>query len=65
MPTKRQGGETWEDLLAAGRRHGRPGSLRPNAFETLFGLMASTGLRVSKAIHLRMPTSISNRGPSA
>ena len=28
-------------------------SIRPFTYETLFGLMASTGLRVSEAIHLR------------
>ena len=41
------------DLLAAARMIGPSGSLRPLTFETLFGLMASTGLRVSEAIHLR------------
>ena len=41
------------DLLAAARTLGPSGSLRPLTFETLFGLMASTGLRVSEAIHLR------------
>ena len=40
-------------MLAAARKLGPPGSLRPATFETLFGLMASTGLRVSEAIHLR------------
>ena len=40
------------ELLAAARRIGSRGSLRPATFETLFGLMASTGLRVSEAIHL-------------
>ncbi|MGB5253352.1 MAG: tyrosine-type recombinase/integrase, partial [Sedimenticolaceae bacterium] len=40
-------------LLAAARNLGPLGSLRPATFETLFGLMASTGLRVSEAIHLR------------
>jgi hypothetical protein len=53
MPTKRQDGETCEDLLAAARRLGPPGSLRPATFETLFGLMTSTSLRVSGDIHLR------------
>ena len=42
-----------DDLLAAARRLGPAGSLRPFTYETLFGLMASTGLRVSEAIHLR------------
>ena len=41
------------ELLAAARRLGPRGSLRPATFETLFGLMASTGLRVSEALHLR------------
>jgi integrase len=41
------------ELLAAARKLGPPGSLRPATYETLFGLMASTGLRVSEAIHLR------------
>lgn len=41
------------ELLAAARKLGPRGSLRPMTFETLFGLMASTGLRVSEAIHLR------------
>lgn len=40
------------DLLAAARTLGPSCSLRPLTFETLFGLMASTGLRVSEAIHL-------------
>jgi integrase len=41
------------ELLAAARQLGPRGGLRPATFETLFGLMASTGLRVSEAIHLR------------
>ena len=41
------------ELLAAARQIGPPGSIRPATYETLFGLMASTGLRVSEAIHLR------------
>ncbi len=41
------------DLLAAARQLGPPGSIRPATYETLFGLMASTGLRVSEARHLR------------
>lgn len=40
------------ELLAAARRLGpRPG-LRGATYETLFGLMASTGLRVSEAVNL-------------
>ena len=41
------------DLLAAARQLGPPGSIRPSTYEILFGLMASTGLRVSEALHLR------------
>ncbi len=41
------------ELLAAARRLGPQGSIRPATYATLFGLMASTGLRVSEAIHLR------------
>jgi integrase len=50
------------DLLAAARRLGPAGSLRPFTYETLFGLMASTGLRVSEAIHLRDPDVDLKRG---
>jgi integrase len=41
------------ELLAAARQLGPQGSLRSATYEILFGLMASTGLRVSEAIHLR------------
>ena len=41
------------DLLAAARQLGPPGSIRPATYETLFGLMAAAGLRVSEALHLR------------
>lgn len=41
------------ELLAAARKIGPRGSLRPATFETLFGLMASTGLRVSETVHLQ------------
>jgi integrase len=40
------------ELLAAARGLGPDGSLRPVVFETLFGLIASTGLRVSEALSL-------------
>ena len=49
-------------LLAAARRIGPKGSLRSATYETLFGLMASTGLRVSEAIHLRDADVDLNRG---
>ena len=41
------------DLLTAAHTLGPAGSLRPFTYETLFGLMASTGVRVSEAVHLR------------
>lgn len=41
------------ELLAAARKLGPRASVRPATFEALFGLMASCGLRVSEAIHLR------------
>ncbi len=40
-------------LLEAAHGLGPRGSIRPATYETLFGLMASCGLRVSEAIHLR------------
>ncbi len=40
------------DLLAAARRLQPQGGLRPATFETLFGLIASAGLRVSEALDL-------------
>ena len=41
------------ELLAAANKLGPAQRLRPMTFETLFGLMASIGLRVSEAIRLR------------
>jgi integrase len=41
------------DLLAAARDLGPSGDLRSATYETLFGLIASTGIRVSEAVHLR------------
>jgi len=40
-------------LLAAARTLRPRGGLRPATFETVFGLLASTGLRVSEALALR------------
>lgn len=40
------------ELLAAARRLNPQGSVRPATFETLFGLIASAGLRVSEALDL-------------
>ncbi|MER1941743.1 tyrosine-type recombinase/integrase [Castellaniella sp. FW104-16D08] len=41
------------DLLAAARRLGPAPGLRGTVFETLFGLIASTGLRIGEALSLR------------
>ena len=41
------------DLLAAARRLGPTSSLRGIIFETLFGLIASTGMRISEGLSLR------------
>jgi integrase len=41
------------DLLAAARRLGPVAGLRGAVFETLFGLIASTGLRIGEALSLR------------
>jgi len=40
------------DLLAAAKKLGPRGSLHAATYETLFGLIASAGLRVSEALHL-------------
>ncbi|WP_421996695.1 tyrosine-type recombinase/integrase [Roseovarius confluentis] len=41
------------DLLGAARRLAPHGGLRPATYETIFGLIAATGLRLSEALHLR------------
>ena len=41
------------DLLAAARRLAPHGRLRPATYETIFGLIAATGLRLSEALHLQ------------
>ena len=41
------------DLLAAARLLAPHGGLRPATYETIFGLIAATGLRLSEALHLR------------
>ena len=41
------------DLLTAARCLTPQGGLRPATYETLFGLIAATGLRLSEALHLR------------
>jgi integrase/recombinase XerD len=41
-------------LVRAGRALGPEGSLQPHIYGTLFGLLASTGLRISEALNLRI-----------
>jgi integrase len=41
------------DLLDEAGRLGPAGGLRPATYQALFGLIASTGLRLSEALHLR------------
>lgn len=43
-----------ENLLKATDRLGPPGSLRPMTCQTVFGLLASTGLRISEALNLTL-----------
>jgi integrase len=43
-----------EQRLGAASRLGPPGSLRPQTYSTLFGLLAVTGMRVSEARHLHL-----------
>lgn len=43
-----------EELMTAARRLGPATSIRGVLYETLFGLLASTGLRVSEALALRL-----------
>lgn len=50
------------DLLAAARGLGPRGNLRAATHETLFGLLASTGLRLSEALHLLDPDVDLRRG---
>jgi len=41
------------DLLTSARHLAPHGGLRPTTYETIFGLIAATGLRLSEALHLR------------
>ncbi len=41
-------------ILRHAERLGPPGSLRPHTYSTIFGLLASTGLRISEALSLRL-----------
>jgi integrase/recombinase XerD len=45
--------EVRQILLEAGRL-GPPGTLRPHTYQTLFGLLAACGLRISEALALRL-----------
>ncbi len=43
-----------QQLLGAASRLGPPGSIRPQTYSTLFGLLAVTGMRVSEARNLHL-----------
>jgi integrase/recombinase XerD len=43
-----------QQLLVHARRLGPPGSLRPQTYSTLFGLLAVTGMRVAEALALQL-----------
>jgi integrase/recombinase XerD len=45
--------EEVQRLMLHAARLGPPGTLRPHTYSTLFGLLASTGLRISEALSLR------------
>jgi integrase/recombinase XerD len=45
--------EEVQRLMLHAARLGPPGALRPHTYSTLFGLLASTGLRISEALSLR------------
>ena len=45
--------EEVQRLMLHSARLGPPGTLRPHTYSTLFGLLASTGLRISEALSLR------------
>jgi integrase len=49
-----------EVLLGAARRLGPEHSLQPHVYSTLFGLLASTGMRISEALNLRIEDVTSN-----
>jgi integrase/recombinase XerD len=46
--------EELQRIMAAARRLGPPGSLRPHTYSTLFGLLAVTGMRPSEARALQL-----------
>jgi integrase/recombinase XerD len=45
--------EEVQRLMLHSARLGPPGTLRPHTYSTVFGLLASTGLRISEALSLR------------
>jgi integrase/recombinase XerD len=45
--------EEVQRLILHAARLGPPGTLRPHTYSTVFGLLASTGLRISEALSLR------------
>jgi integrase/recombinase XerD len=47
--------EEIQRIVARARQLGPPGSLRPETYSTLFGLLAATGMRASEARALHLP----------
>jgi len=47
--------EELQQLLVAAGRLGPPGSLRPQTYQTFFGLLAAPGMRVSEARAIQLP----------
>jgi len=54
--------EQVEDLLDAAAQLGPQGGLRPHTYVTLFGLLASTGMRISEALGLTLDDVDLDRG---
>ena len=52
MPPYIYSNEEIADLILAASKLGPPKGLRPHTYVTLFGLLASTGLRISEALRL-------------
>lgn len=54
--------EEVQDLIAACRRLTPVDGIRPHTYATLFGLLASTGMRISEALHLSINDFDGDRG---
>jgi len=47
--------EEIQSILVSASKLSPRGGVRPAAYETLYGLLAATGLRISEALHLKIP----------